>query len=313
MRTALVTGGAGFIGSHLVEALVKEGWKVTVVDNLATGKLSNLDGVLSKIDFVEADIRDRTAMEKVCEGVEVVFHEAALASVPRSMAEPWETTDVNILGTLSVLEAAAHKGVRRVVAASSSSVYGNAKRYPVEEDDPLSPLSPYAASKLCNEHYLKVFNDSFGVETVALRYFNVFGPRQSPDSPYAPVIPKFISLMKEGKNPVVFGDGTQARDFVYVENVVMANLLAADSPEAKGEVFNISGGQPITILELVDMLNELLDTSLKPRLAPPRPGDPKKSSASLKKAKEILGFEIKVPFKEGLRRTVKWALRSASG
>ena len=304
MSVAVVTGGAGFIGSHLVEGLLHKGFNVRVVDNLSTGKQSNLDTVINDIEFIRADIRDRDAMKKAFAGAEFVFHEAALASVARSMADPWETTDVNVMGTLSVLQAAAEAGVKRLVGASSSSVYGDTQIFPEKETAYPLPISPYAASKITNEFYYRVFNMYFGVQTVALRYFNVFGPRQDPDSPYAAVIPKFLALMTRGKQPIIFGDGTQSRDFTFVGNVVHANITASVADKAPGEMFNVACGRTHNLLELVDQLNRELGTNLKPELTTPRQGDPMTSLASMDKSSELLGFNEIVSFEEGIKRTV---------
>lgn len=304
MPIAVVTGGAGFIGSHLAAGLLKKGFNVRVVDNLSTGKKSNLDAVINDLEFVRADIRDRDAMKRAFAGAELVFHQAALASVARSMADPWETTDVNVMGTLSVLQAASDAGVRRIVAASSSSVYGDTESFPERETDYPLPISPYAASKITTEFYYRVFNMYFGVETVALRYFNVFGPRQDPDSPYAAVIPKFLDLMTRGKPPIIFGDGTQSRDFTFVENVVHANIIASRAEKAPGEMFNIACGKTHDLLELVALLNRELGTDFQPKLTEPRQGDPMTSLASMEKSSALLGFHEVVSFEEGIKRTV---------
>jgi len=310
MSIAVVTGGAGFIGSHLTEGLLKKGFDVRVVDNLSTGNKKNLAAVIDKIEFIQADIRDKEAMKKAFVGAELVFHEAALASVARSMADPWETTDVNVMGTLSVLQAAADAGVRRMVSASSSSVYGDTTSFPEKETDYPLPISPYAASKITNEFYYRVFNMYFGVETVALRYFNVFGPRQDPDSPYAAVIPKFLALMTQGKSPIIFGDGTQSRDFTFVGNVVHANILASQAKKAPGEMFNVACGRTHDLLELVALLNNELGTNLEPQLTPPRQGDPMTSLAAMEKTSKILGFGEIVSFEEGIKKTVASFLKS---
>ncbi len=305
MSVAVVTGGAGFIGSHLVEGLLDRGFTVRVVDNLSTGKMENLGGVIDNIEFIQADIRDREAMKKAFKGAELVFHEAAVASVALSMEDPWSTTEVNVMGTLSVLQAASDSGVRRLVGASSSSVYGDTTDFPEKESHYPLPISPYAASKITNEFYYRVFNMYFNVQTVALRYFNVFGPRQDPDSQYAAVIPKFLALMTQGKRPVIFGDGTQSRDFTFVQNVVHANILASGAEGAQGRAFNVASGKTHDLLELVELLNRILGTQLEPEFTPPRPGDPKISLASIENSARVLGFSEVVSFEEGLKRTAQ--------
>lgn len=312
MYHCVVTGGAGFIGSNLVRRLVKEGSRVTVLDNLSTGRLENLAGLEKEIEFIRGDIRDPELLPKVFSGAEVVFHQAALPSVPRSIADPVLVNANNITGTLNVLVAAREAGVRRVVLAASSSAYGDTEKLPKTEDMAGRPLSPYAVTKYVGELYASVFARIYGLETVALRYFNVFGPRHDPKSEYAAAIPKFILAMAQGQRPTVYGDGLQSRDFTFVENVVEANLLAAEAKGVSGEVFNIGCGQRYTLNELVAELNGLLGTSLTPEYVPSRPGDVKHSLASIEKASAMLGYRPAVDFREGLRRTVEWFRPSKS-
>lgn len=302
----LVTGGAGFIGSHLVERLLKEGQKVRVIDNLSTGKEENIASFLSEIDFIEGDIRDLGLLKRVMEGVDYVLHQAAVPSVPRSVNDPLTTNAVNVEGTLNVLLAARDAGVKRVVYASSSSVYGDAPTLPKHEGMKPEPRSPYAVSKLAGELYCLVFHHVYGLETVVLRYFNVFGPRQDPESQYAAAVPKFIAALLRGEPPIIFGNGEQSRDFTFVENVVEANLLAAETPGVAGEVFNIACGENITINQLVAILCELIGIKITPLYAPPRPGDVRHSLADISKAQKLLGYQVKVGLREGLQRTVEW-------
>jgi UDP-glucose 4-epimerase len=299
----LVTGGAGFIGSHLAEALVRSGHRVRILDNFATGARANLAAVAGAVELLEGDLRDPAIVERAVRGVEVIFHQAALASVARSLEDPATTHAVNTTGTLSLLLAARGAGVRRVVYASSSSVYGDSPTLPKREEMPTQPKSPYAISKLAGEQYCQVFAAALGLETVSLRYFNIFGPRQDPASPYAAVIPKFLAAMRRGERPVIFGDGKQSRDFTYVENAVQANLLAAEASRASGEAINVACGARITLLELVDHLNRLLGTHLTASFAPPRAGDVLHSQADLARAATLLGYRPTVDFTEGLART----------
>lgn len=301
----LVTGGAGFIGSHLVEALVGRGHRVRVLDNLSTGNLRNLDSVLKKIDFIRGDIRDPRALKKAVSGMEVVFHEAALRSVPESVVRPEEYHEVNATATLRLLQGAVRAKVRRLIYASSSSVYGKTP-LPQREITPLAPRSPYAVSKLSGEMYCTMFHRLTGLETVVLRYFNVFGPRQSLDNEYAVVIPRFITSLLQGEAPPIHGDGTQTRDFTYVENVIQANLKAASVSRASGQVFNVACGRTASIRELADRLVRSLGVKISPRHTPPRTGDLPHSWADIGKAKRILGYRVTVPFPEGLARTVAW-------
>jgi nucleoside-diphosphate-sugar epimerase len=300
----LVTGGAGFIGSNIVERLVQQGERVRVLDNFSTGKRQNLASWLSQIELIEGDIRDLDAVRRAMQGVGYVLHQAALPSVPRSIADPVSTHQVNATGTLNVLLAARDAGVKRLVYASSSSVYGNSPELPKREDMPTNPLSPYAASKLAGENYCRAFWQVFGLETVCLRYFNVFGPRQDPTSQYAAVIPKFITAMLDGRHPVIYGDGTQSRDFTYVENVVQTNLLACHTEGVAGEVFNVACGERFTLLDLVGELEAVIGEKAEPKFTAPRPGDVKHSLAAIGKAGQRLGYDPAVCFEEGIRHTV---------
>jgi nucleoside-diphosphate-sugar epimerase len=301
---ALVTGGAGFIGSNLAHALLARGHEVRLLDNFSTGHRSNLEAL--DADLVEGDLRSYERVAAAVDGVEVVFHQGALPSVPRSIQDPLTSAAVSVEGTLNVLLAARDAGVRRVVFASSSSVYGNAPGMPRRESQPVAPLAPYAVSKLAAEQYCMVANRVYGVETVALRYFNVFGERQDPMSGYAAVIPKFIRLMLDGQRPTIFGDGETSRDFTHVENVVEANLAAAADPAAAGRVMNIAIGSSHTLNELVGTLRRLLDSDLEPEYAPHRPGDVPESLADVSLARELIGYEPRVAFEEGLQRTIAW-------
>lgn len=313
MSSCIVTGGAGFIGSNLVRRLVAEGYKVTVIDNLSTGCLDNLQGLQDKITFVEGDIRDLRLLCELFKGADVVFHQAALPSVPRSIADPLSSNENNVTGTLNVLIAARDSRVKRVVLAASSSVYGNTETLPKTEDMRANPLSPYAVTKHVGELYAKVFSEIYGVEAVALRYFNVFGPRQDPNSQYAAVIPRFVMAMLCGRRPTIYGDGEQSRDFTYVDNVVEANLLAAKAQGIAGEVINIGCGERFTINTLVAQLNRILGTNIEPEYKPARQGDVRHSLASIEKAKELLGYTPQIPFEEGLRRTVEWFRAKSRG
>jgi UDP-glucose 4-epimerase len=306
MTMCLVTGGAGFIGSHLVEALVERGHTVRVLDNFSTGDAANLESVRERVRVFDGDITDLTTVRAAVQGVEVVFHQAALASVPRSVADPMATHQACVNGTLHVLLAAREAGVRRVVYAASSSAYGNSVRLPKCESDPTLPLSPYAVAKLAGEQYCAAFSEVYGLETVRLRYFNVFGPRQTPDSPYAAVIPKFMQAMTSGRSPVLHGDGEQSRDFTFVADVVRANLLAAEAPGISGKVYNIACGRRTSLLELVAHLNTLLGYAIKPTHAPARPGDVRHSQASISRAREDLGYEPATDMLTGLRRCLEW-------
>lgn len=308
MAKALITGGAGFVGSHLVHALLKEGHTVIVVDNLSTGLRSNLSGVWEDVQFIEGDIRDRELMGRLLRGVDFIFHQAALPSVARSVIDPWETNDHNVNGTLNVLLAARDAGVRRVIYASSSSAYGNTAILPKVESMPAMPLSPYAISKYGGELYCQVFHRLYGLETVVLRYFNVFGPRQDPRSQYAAVIPNFITALLRGERPVVYGDGEQTRDFTYIENIVTANLSAAMVPveAVAGQVFNIGCGERISLNDLIRELRVISGADIQPMYTDPRPGDVRDSQADISKARIALGYEPVVGLHEGLEETVAW-------
>ncbi len=302
----LVTGGAGFIGSHIVHELVRRGVGVRVLDNFSTGRRENLSGLNVELEMIEGDIRDYDTVRKAVAGMDVIFHEAALPSVPRSIEDPITAHNVNITGTVNVLHAAKGAGVKRVVNASSSSVYGDNPVLPKHEGMIPNPLSPYAVGKLAGEKYCGVFFGVYGLETVSLRYFNVFGPRQDPTSQYSAVIPKFITEMMKGDAPVIFGDGEQSRDFTYVDNVVHANLLAATTRYDSGSAINCACQERVTLNELVDRLNRLLESSIKPIHTDPRPGDIKHSFAAIERARNVLGYVPLVAFLEGLQKTVDW-------
>jgi nucleoside-diphosphate-sugar epimerase len=306
MDSVLVTGGAGFIGSHLVEALLGRGARVRVLDNFLTGKRENLAPYSGRIELVEGDIRDLPTCRRACAGMEFVLHQAALPSVPRSIEDPFTTNEINVRGTLNLLWAAAEAKVRRLVFASSSAVYGDEPNLPKREGIEGRPLSPYAVSKHVGERYGQVFAAAYGLETVSLRYFNIFGPRQDPLSPYAAAIPLFITRILAGEPPTVFGDGEQSRDFTYVGNVVQANLLACEAPGASGGVFNIACAERITVNALIARINVFLGTSVKPLYQDPRPGDIRHSFADIGAARKILGYDPQVNFDQGLARTVAW-------
>jgi len=305
-NTYLVTGGAGFIGSHIAERLVRDGHNVKVLDDLSSGHESNLTSIRDEIEFIEGDIRDAQLLNEAVKGTQAVFHEAALGSVPRSVADPVTTHQVNITGTLNVFLAARDAGVRRVVYASSSSVYGETPVLPKREDMIPQPLSPYALSKLAGEHYASVFKHVYNFEIVSLRYFNIFGPRQDPESQYAAVIPRFITALLNGKAPVVYGDGLQSRDFTFVENVVNANLLAAEVDGIAGMAFNVACGGRYTLLDLLAKTKELLDNDIEPVHEAARAGDVRDSQASIEAAQEALGYRVSVDFAEGLQKTIEW-------
>ena len=306
MARYLVTGGAGFIGSNIVDELVRRREEVRVVDNFSSGKRENLERVLGGIELLDGDIRDLALMKKATKGCDYVIHQAALRSVPKSMEDPQLYDDVNVKGTLSLLVASAENKVKRMVFASSSSVYGDSEKLPQSEDQMPQPISPYAATKLAGEHYLRVFAKSYGLETVALRYFNVFGPRQSLESEYAVVIPKFIACIIRGEQPPIHGDGKQSRDFTYVDNVVDANLAAAIRDGVSGEVFNVACGKGYDLLNLVKIINEILGKDIKPKFVDPRPGDVKHTLSDITKMKKLLKLEPKVDFVLGLRKTVEY-------
>ena len=304
----VITGGAGFIGCNIARSLLAKGETVKVIDNFLTGKRENLADIAADVEVVEIDIRDTDRMAKEFSGFDYVLHQAALPSVPRSIDDPMASHQNNTEGTLSVLIGARDAGIKRVVYAASSSAYGNCPDEIKNESILPGPLSPYASQKLAGEYYCRAFYESFGLETVALRYFNVFGPYQDPKSTYAAVIPKFIIMMMAGQRPIIDGDGMQSRDFTFVQNNVQANILAAtkEAVGVAGEVFNIACGDSINLNDLVVLINEMLGTSIEPDYGPPRAGDVKHSLADISKARKALGYEAGIDFKEGLRRTVDW-------
>jgi UDP-glucose 4-epimerase len=304
METYLVTGGAGFIGSHLVEALLKRGDHVRVLDSLATGRVANLDPFMADIEFHRADLRDREAVQIAAHGVDVILHQAALPSVQRSVQDPMACHEINVTGTLHVLEAAREAQVRRVVMASSSSVYGDTPVLPKVESMPAAPLSPYAVSKLAAERYGLVWSHVYGLPVIALRYFNVFGPRQDPASDYAAVIPRFATALLAGKRPTIYGDGQQTRDFTYIENVVAANLASAAAPAEVSGAYNVAAGDRMSLLDLVQRLNQLIGSNLAPIHEAGRAGDVRDSQASIAAIGAALGWQPAISVEEGLRRTV---------
>jgi len=304
----LVTGGAGFIGSNIVSELLKQRQQVVVLDNFATGKRENILLLMKNenLTMIEGDLRSFHIVRSAVKGVDYILHQGALPSVPRSINDPITSNDVNILGMLNILEAAKEFGVKRVVTASSSSIYGNSETLPKVENMPVNPLSPYALTKYAQERYCQIFSQIYGLETVALRYFNVFGPNQDPTSQYSAVIPKFIKLIMADKEPVIYGDGSQSRDFTFVENNVWANIQACTAPKAAGEVINIACGERYTLIDLVNMINEILGKKIEPKFEKDRAGDVKHSLAGIDKAKDLLGYQVRVDFKEGLERTVEY-------
>ncbi len=306
IKKALVTGGAGFIGSHLVDALLSNGCQVVVLDNLSTGRLSNLKHIIDKISFHKGDIRDRETLDNAVKDCEVVFHQAAVVSVPQTVEDPVGSARVNEIGTLLVLEAARKHHVKRVVLASSSAVYGDDPDLPKIENMVVKPLTPYAVQKLTGEYYARIYYDLYGLETCCLRYFNVYGPRQDPSSPYSGVISIFMSRALSQKSPVIYGNGGQYRDFIFVNDVVKANMLAAISESASGEVFNIGTGKYVTIDRLWSMAGALCSLNIKPEYKPPRDGDIVESVASIDQAKKVLGFNPEYSFEEGLKITFDW-------
>jgi nucleoside-diphosphate-sugar epimerase len=306
MARYLVTGGAGFIGSNIAEGLVERGEEVVVFDNLATGHEENIEHIRSQIEFVKGDIRNASEVRSALDGVDHVLHQAALASVPRSIDDPVLVNEVNVGGTLTMLEESRHAGVKSFVYAASSSAYGESEKLPKREDMLPAPLSPYAVSKLVGEHYCSVYAKVYGLPTISIRYFNVFGPRQDPASQYAAVIPIFVSHLLRGEAPTIFGDGEQSRDFTYVKNVVNANLLAARCEEAKGQVVNVACGARYTLNDLYGRLQELIGTDVEPHYGDPRPGDVEHSHSDIALAERLLGYSVDVDFSEGLKRTVEW-------
>jgi len=304
----LVTGGAGFIGSNLVENLLAAGHRVRVLDNFLTGRRENLAGLAERygdaFELVEGDLRDLALTRSAAEGIEYVLHQGALPSVPRSVADPVLSSEINVGGTLSLLVAARDAGVRRVIFAASSSAYGDTPQLPKCESMTPNPKSPYAAQKLAGEHYMRIFYEVYGLETVSLRYFNVFGPKQDPASTYAAVIPRFITTVLTGTAPTVYGDGLQTRDFTYIDNVVRVNLLACEAPkDACGKVFNVACEERVSLLEILEIIYELAGRRVSPRFEPPRPGDVRDSLADISLARDLLGYEPTIPFPEGLSRT----------
>ncbi len=306
MARYLVTGGAGFIGSNIARRLLEEGQEVTVLDNFSSGHRRNLEGLESRIRLIEGDVRNEEDVRAALEGVRYVIHQAALPSVQRSVADPFPTNDANVNGTLRLLWESHKAGVARLVMASSSSVYGESPTLPKREDMEPAPMSPYAVSKLAAEVYGQSFTRTYGLEVVALRYFNVFGPHQDPEGAYAAVIPKFIALMIEGRAPTIYGDGRQSRDFSYIDNVVQANIKACTAPGAAGGVYNVACGERTDLLDLVAVLNEILGTELVARHEEDRTGDIKHSLADIEAARRDLGYEVEVDFAEGIRKTVAW-------
>jgi nucleoside-diphosphate-sugar epimerase len=305
--TYLVTGGAGFIGSHIAAALAGAGAGVRVLDDLSTGYAENLEGIGGDVEFVRGGLTDEDALGRALEGVEVVFHEAAIPSVPRSVETPEVTHEACVNGTFALLTAARRAGVRRVVYAASSSAYGDQPTLPKTEEMRPEPLSPYAAAKLVGEYYCQVWTRVYGFETVCLRYFNVFGPRQDPSSQYSGVISRFISALASGKRPVIYGDGEQSRDFTYVSNVVEGNLRAAESARAVGRVINLATGRRTTLNELLDVLKKITGrTEVEAEYRDPRVGDVRHSLADVTRARDLLGFEPQVGLEEGLRKTLEW-------
>lgn len=307
----LVTGGAGFIGSHIAETLLQQGHSVRVLDNFSTGKYENLEALTrrfdgSRLEILEGDIRDASRVGEAVRGVDVVFHSAAFVSVPQSMDEPQECFDVNLTGTSLLFDAARKAGVRRVVVASSAAVYGESEALPLVEETPLQPKSPYAVSKRVNEMFVELFTGSLGLEAVALRYFNVYGPRQRPDSMYAAAVPIFARRLLDGKPVTIFGDGGQTRDLINIRDVVHANLIASEHPNAAGKVFNICTGIETRLLDLIEVMYDFFPDAPAPEFAPARPGDIYRSVGSPQKAKNLIGFEAQVSLEAGLRETVEW-------
>ncbi len=301
----LITGGAGFIGGHLIDALLTQGAEVRVIDNFATGKRENIERVKKQITFFEGDICDPDAIGRAMDGVELVFHEAAIPSVARSVADPVASNRANVGGTVEVLNAARLAGVRKLVYAASSSAYGDTPTLPKVETMTPRPMSPYAISKLTGEHYVSVFGRIYGFETVSLRYFNVFGPRQDPKSEYAAVIPRFVTTILNGGRPIIFGDGEQTRDFCFIENTVSANLLAAKATTA-GEVVNVACGARVSLNSLIKLINEELGTNVTPEYGPGRVGDVRDSLADITAAQKLIGYEILFDLRAGLKKAIDW-------
>ena len=306
MAKCLVTGGAGFIGSHIVRGLLKRGDQVRILDNLCTGHLRNIEEVKGDIEFINGDICDETAVAKALQGVEVVFHQAALASVPLSLERPLDTNRACVTGTLTMLHQSVKAGVRRFMYAASSSAYGDQPTSSKRETDLPKPLSPYAVAKLAGEYYCQAYFHSFGLETVGIRYFNVFGPRQDPNSPYSAVIPLFVTKILKGDRPVIYGDGTQSRDFTFVENIVHGNLLASNATGVGGQVMNVADGRQTTLLRLLELLSQMLGKSVEPIFEPPRVGDVKESLADISLARRLLNYEPQSSLEEGIQKTIEY-------
>ena len=306
MAKYLVTGGAGFIGSHLVERLVNDGQEVRILDDFSSGKRENVAPFLPKIDLVEGDLRNTADCRRACDGVEIIFHEAAVPSVPRSVEDPRTSHEANIDGMFNLLMEAREAKVRRVVYAASSSAYGDQPELPKRETALPAPLSPYALQKLVGEYYLSVFAKCFALETIALRYFNVFGSRQDPTSAYAAAIPAFVSAILKDEPPTIFGDGEQTRDFTYIDNIVHANMLAASAPDVCGQVVNVACAERVSVNQIIAQINTLLGKNVEPRYVDVRPGDVKHSLADISLAREVIGFEPRVMFDEGLRLAIDW-------
>jgi UDP-glucose 4-epimerase len=304
--TKLITGGAGFIGSHIAARLLVQGERVRILDDFSTGKWSNLDGFRNDVEVIEGDLRDPAALARAVKGCDVVYQQAALRSVPRSIDDPRANNDVNVTGILNLLIAAKEAGVRRVVYASSSSVYGDDPTLPKVEDQTPRPISPYAATKIMGEYYCRIYSQLYGLETVSLRYFNVFGPRQDPESRYAAVVPRFITAALANEPLEIHGDGLQSRDFTYIDNVVQANLLAGDAPGAVGEAFNIACGARYSLMDTVEAIEKSLGHTVKRDHVESRAGDVKHTLADIGKARRLLGYEPQIAFAEGMERTVAW-------
>ena len=306
IKKALVTGGAGFIGSHIAEALLAEECEVNILDNLSSGHLSNLSHIKDRITFFEGDIRDAERVNQAMQGCDLVFHEAAMVSVPETVEKPILSAQINDIGTLRILESARQNGVRRVVLASSSAIYGDDPAIPKTEDMPPRMLSPYAVQKQGKEYYARLYQELYGLETVCLRYFNVYGPRQDPSSAYSGVISIFMTRAEEKQAPLIYGDGGQSRDFIFVKDVAKANLLAATVPEAAGKAFNIGIGSAVTINRLWEIITKMVGIDVKPEYNPPRPGDIRESLSSIDLAAKVLGFSPDYTFEKGLEITLDW-------
>ncbi len=329
MKRYLVTGGAGFIGSHIVERLLRSGHSIVVLDNFSSGKEENLSFVnnypssANRYTLIRGDIRDLPTCQKACQDIDVVLHQAALRSVPKSLNNPFEYNEVNINGTLNMLEAARQQKIKRFIYASSSSIYGETKKFPEKETDLPRLISPYALTKSAGEHYCRVYSQNYGLSTVCLRYFNVFGPRQALDDEYAVAIPKFIHCLLNDESPPIYGTGKQSRDFTYIDDVVEANLLAANAPNlnsaptcrgrVKWAILNIANGDGKTILELVSLLNKIMKKNIQPIYHPSRPGDVLKTLADISQAKKIIGYKPKTSFRKGLVKTVEWFRHNLKG